>query len=109
VLAQPDDFLARRELVIKALLKNSGLALDFTDADVLDFVPTMFHGSWAELQRYTETLKERTQKWPERRIVFVGEEGVGKSTLVCCSKLWCLPVLIVCVCVCTQQSLTLSI
>ena len=85
-LLPPDTLHSLRPIIVQALLKNTGLKIDFSNVEPLDLVPTMYHGSWADLKSYTETLAQRAQKWPERRIVFVGEEGVGKTTLIKCFR-----------------------
>lgn len=37
---------------------------------------------WPRMKAYLQSITERAEKWNERKVIIVGEEGVGKSTLV---------------------------
>lgn len=56
------------------------------EGNPLDLIPMASRSSWAKTVRYLVSLEERAAVWPERKVLFVGEEGVGKSTLMRCFK-----------------------
>ena len=39
---------------------------------------------WSKLQKYLVSLQNRASRWKERKILFVGEEETGKTTLIQC-------------------------
>ena len=39
-------------------------------------------GEWAQVRKYLRTIAVRASMWNEARLLFVGQEGVGKTTLV---------------------------
>lgn len=51
----------------------------------LKFLPVEIRNdNWPKIQKYLVSIQNRAAKWRERKLIFVGEEGTGKSTLIQC-------------------------
>ena len=54
------------------------------DGNPLSLIPRPFRDSWPKIHKYLHSLKNRAARWKERKVLIVGEEATGKSTLLKC-------------------------
>lgn len=54
------------------------------DGNPMELVPSVFRSSWSKLKSYLATLNDRAASWACMRLLLVGEEATGKTTLVKC-------------------------
>jgi len=62
-----------------ANLKN--LRSVIVENNPLETIPKSFRGSWTKLQKYLTSI-ENSKRWNRSKLVVVGQEGVGKTTLL---------------------------
>ena len=69
--------LSHNELAtLPCTLKVPEVNIDHND---LDAIPAGFRKPWSKVQGYLESVKNRATKWTECKLLFVGQEGVGKT------------------------------
>jgi predicted NACHT family NTPase len=69
--------------------KLNSIPKDFTNlrnvtvlGNPLQSIPVEFHSDkWKKLKQYLTSVVEKTANWNIRKLIVVGEEGVGKTTL----------------------------
>ena len=49
------------------------------DGNPLDGIPEPFRKSWGKIQEYLRSVQNRSTQWTECKLLFVGQEGVGKT------------------------------
>lgn len=49
------------------------------DHNPRDAIPEGFRKPWSKTQAYLESVKTRSTQWTECKLLFVGQEGVGKT------------------------------
>ena len=66
------------------LLKMPNLEKLKLEGNPLDMIPDSFRKtlSWVKIREYLKTVQDRAQKWHTCKLLVVGQEGVGKTTLI---------------------------
>ena len=49
------------------------------DHNPRDAIPEGFRKSWNKIQGYLDTVRSRATQWTDCKLLFVGQEGVGKT------------------------------
>ena len=49
------------------------------DGNPLDAIPETFRKNWPKIQDYLRSVHTRSTQWMECKLLFVGQEGVGKT------------------------------
>ena len=74
-----------------ALVSLGSLSTVRLERNPLGSIPGPFRSSSfsSAMKRYLSSIERESEQWPERKLLFVGQEGVGKSTLPLpvCSRL----------------------
>merc|ERR1712137_221980 len=52
------------------------------EGNPLRSIPERFQSTWPILRDYMSTVRTKASRWTERKLLFVGQEGVGKTTLL---------------------------
>jgi Leucine-rich repeat (LRR) protein len=52
------------------------------DGNPMRTVPERFRSPWPVLREYMKSIGNKAAHWTEKKLLFVGQEGVGKSTLL---------------------------
>lgn len=86
------NFVALEELDLRrnklqtvpaGLIRASCLERVFFHENPLRDIPAAFRGGdWHQLRKFLLTIREESTRWKERKLLLVGQEGVGKTTLL---------------------------
>lgn len=57
------------------------------EGNPLRFVPQQYRSPWPTLRDYIRSIGDKARNWTERKLLFVGQDGVGKTTLLKVSTL----------------------
>ena len=52
------------------------------DGNPLRTIPAKFRSPWPVIRDYIKSVAAKSEKWNEMKILLVGQEGVGKTTLL---------------------------
>ena len=52
------------------------------EGNPLRFVPQQYRSPWPTLRDYIRSIGDKARNWTERKLLFVGQDGVGKTTLL---------------------------
>jgi hypothetical protein len=56
------------------------------DGNPLMYIPKPVRKSWSQIRTYLKGVGQKASRWNERKVVLVGEEASGKTTLLQCLK-----------------------
>ena len=56
------------------------------DGNPLMYIPKPFRKSWLKIRTFLKGIGQKASRWNERKMVLVGEEAAGKSTLLQCLR-----------------------